>query len=89
MTKKIPLRKCIVSGERFPKKELLRIVKNKEGLIYIDGTGKASGRGAYINLTKAAITKAKSKKILNRVFDTAVSDNVYDDLLKYYEEKNS
>jgi len=89
MTKKIPLRKCIVSGERFPKKELLRIVKNKEGLIYIDGTGKASGRGAYINLTNAAITKAKGRKILNRVFDTAVSDNVYDDLLKYYEEKNS
>ncbi len=51
-TKKIPLRKSVVSNEQFPKKELLRIVYNKAGEISIDPTGKAAGRGAYIAIKK-------------------------------------
>ena len=48
MVKKIPLRKCVVTQERLPKKELLRIVKNNEGQVFVDLTSKANGRGAYI-----------------------------------------
>ncbi|XMB66673.1 YlxR family protein [Mycoplasmatota bacterium zrk1] len=89
MSKKIPLRKCVVSGERLPKKELVRIVKNKDGMIFIDETGKANGRGAYISLTKANIKKAMSKKMFDRVFDTKIDEEIYNELLNYYEEKNS
>ena len=46
--KKVPQRKCIACQDRDNKKELIRIVKNKEGEIFIDLTGKANGRGAYI-----------------------------------------
>lgn len=49
-TRKIPLRKSVVSNEIIDKRDLLRIVKNKEGQIFIDPTGKANGRGAYIKL---------------------------------------
>ncbi len=46
--RKIPLRKSVVSGEIIDKRDLLRIVKNKEGQVFIDPTGKANGRGAYM-----------------------------------------
>ena len=48
--RKVPLRKCTVSGEMFPKKELVRVVKTKEGDVSIDPTGRQNGRGAYIGL---------------------------------------
>ncbi len=51
--RKIPLRKSVVSGEIIDKRDLLRIVKNKEGQVFIDPTGKANGRGAYINTSLA------------------------------------
>jgi len=49
-TRKIPLRKSVVSGEIIDKRDLLRIVKTKDGEIFIDPTGKKNGRGAYIKL---------------------------------------
>ena len=60
MVKKIPLRKCVVTQERLPKKELLRIVKNNEGNVFVDLSSKANGRGAYIQIRRSfAISKAK------------------------------
>ena len=46
--KKVPLRKCVATGEQLPKKELIRIVRNKEGEVSVDPTGKKNGRGAYL-----------------------------------------
>ena len=57
--KKIPLRKCVATFEQLPKKELLRIVKNKEGQVFIDLTGKQNGRGAYLKKSKEAVELAK------------------------------
>ena len=54
-TKKIPLRKCIVCQNQFDKKQLVRIVKNKEDAIFIDKTFKAGGRGAYVCNSKECI----------------------------------
>ena len=54
-TRKIPLRKSVVSNEVIDKRDLLRIVKNKEGQVFIDPTGKANGRGAYIKLDNAEV----------------------------------
>lgn len=55
--KKIPLRKCIVTQEMKPKQELIRIVRNKEGEVFIDETGKKNGRGAYLSRDKDIIEK--------------------------------
>lgn len=80
--KKIPMRKCLATGERFEKKNLMRIVKTPDGDVIYDKTGKANGRGAYLSKSIKAIEKAKKSKILNRHLETEVPESVYDELLK-------
>ena len=63
--KKIPLRKCLATGEQLPKKELIRVVRNKEGEVFVDPTGKKNGRGAYLKRSQEAIDIAKKKKVLS------------------------
>ena len=79
--KKIPLRKCVGCGEMKPKKELIRVVKSPEGEISIDLTGKKSGRGAYICHSKECFLKARKSKRIEKSFSTAISDEVYDQML--------
>ena len=85
MEKKKPQRKCIACQERDDKKGLIRIVKNKEGEIFIDKTGKANGRGAYICDDKECLNKAIKSRALNRAFKMEVSSQVYENLLKELE----
>lgn len=85
--RKIPLRKSVVSGEIIDKRDLLRIVKNKEGEIFIDPTGKANGRGAYIKLDVEEATLAKKRKVFHRAFSTEVADSFYDELIAYVDHK--
>ncbi|SCY12529.1 RNase P modulator RnpM [Alkaliphilus peptidifermentans] len=80
-TRKIPLRKCVGCSEMKPKKELIRVVKDKEGEIKVDLTGKAHGRGAYICLKKECFEKAKKAKALNRAFECSITDEVYEKLI--------
>ena len=80
--KKISLRRCVVTKEQLPKKELLRIVKNKEGKVFPDITGKANGRGAYIKKDINVLTIAKNKKILERALETKISEEVYNEIEK-------
>ena len=67
-TRKIPLRKSVVSGEIIDKRDLLRIVKTKDGEIFIDPTGKKNGRGAYIKLDNEEALQAKRNKFSTIVF---------------------
>ena len=75
--KKIPMRTCIACRSEKPKRELIRIVKSKDGAFSLDRTGKASGRGAYLCDNKACAQKIVSKKLLNRAFSMEVDANVY------------
>ena len=86
-TRKIPLRKSVVSNEVIDKRDLLRIVKNKEGEVFIDPTGKANGRGAYIKLDNAEALEAKKKKVFNRSFNMEVEESFYDELIAYVDHK--
>lgn len=83
--KKVPQRKCIVCQDRESKKGLMRIVKNKEGQILLDPTGKANGRGAYICKDSECLKKAIKTKALNKAFKIEVSSEVYENLLKELE----
>ena len=74
--KKIPMRKCLATGQSFPKKELLRIVRTPEGEVRVDETGKLNGKGAYISKTTEALAILKNKKLLNRALETEVNDDV-------------
>lgn len=85
--RKIPLRKSVVSGEIIDKRDLLRIVKNKEGQVFIDPTGKANGRGAYIKLDNAEAAEVKKKQAFNRAFSMEVAPEFYDELIAYVEHK--
>ncbi len=79
--KKIPMRTCIVSKEKLPKKELIRIVNTADGVI-IDETGKVNGHGCYLKRDADIINKAREKKILNRYLEVDVPDSIYDELLE-------
>ena len=80
--KKIPLRRCVVTKEQLPKEELLRIVKNKENEVFVDLTGKANGRGAYIKKDVNVLKTAKDKKILERSLEIKISEEVYEEIEK-------
>ncbi|MER2063185.1 MAG: YlxR family RNase P modulator, partial [Alkalibacterium sp.] len=85
--RKIPMRKCVASGEMKPKKEMVRIVRNKEGDVSIDPTGKKNGRGAYVSLDTELVKKAKTKKSLDQPLNAKVDDSFYDELIEYIDYK--
>ncbi|MFD1030969.1 RNase P modulator RnpM [Planococcus sp. X10-3] len=82
LQKKIPLRKCVATGEMHPKKEMIRIVRSKEGEVSVDLTGKKSGRGAYVSKSEAAIAAAKKKKVLDKQLEVKVPEEIYEELLR-------
>lgn len=82
MTKKIPLRQCLGCGEHKEKKALIRVVRNKEGEIFLDPTGKAGGRGAYICKSEACLALAVKKKRMENAFGAPVPSAVLEALQK-------
>lgn len=80
--KKVPLRKCVATGEMFPKKEMIRVVRSKEGEVSVDPTGKKAGRGAYVSKTEQAVETARNKNVLGRQLEVTIPEEVYDELLK-------
>ncbi len=80
--KKVPERTCVISKEKLPKKELIRVVRDKEGNVSVDITGKANGRGAYLKKDKEVIEKARNTKALERILEVSIPDSIYDELLE-------
>lgn len=78
--KKIPMRSCVVTGEKLPKKELIRVVRTPEGNVVVDETGKANGRGAYLKKSIETFDKAKKSKILNKKLEVEVPDSIFEEL---------
>jgi len=85
--RKIPQRKCVVTNEIKPKKEMIRIVRNKEGEVFIDPTGKKNGRGAYLTIDKDIIEKAEQNQVLEKVFQVKIDSSLYDELKNYVGDK--
>lgn len=86
-TKKVPLRTCVVTKEKQEKKNLLRVVKDKDGNISVDLTGKSNGRGAYITRDIAVLEKAKQAKILSKVLEQEIPESIYDEIERIIKEK--
>ena len=83
--KKIPTRTCIITKEKLPKQELIRVVRTPEGSVVVDTTGKLNGRGAYLKKDLAVFEKAKKSKVLDIHLEVSVDDSLYEalnDLLK-------
>lgn len=79
--KKIPMRTCLVTREKLPKKELIRVVRTPEGHIVLDETGKVNGRGAYLKKDLQVFEKAKKSNILARQLETDIPDEIYNELV--------
>ena len=80
--KKIPMRMCIVTKEKYPKCELIRVVRTPENEIKVDKTGKLNGKGAYLKKDIDVFKKAKQTKILNRIFEMEINDDIFTELEK-------
>jgi predicted RNA-binding protein YlxR (DUF448 family) len=88
--KKIPMRKCIITNEMRPKKDMIRVVINKEGEIFADGTGKQQGRGAYVSKDVKSVEDAQKNDVLEKYFNESPEklDPVYKEVIRliYREE---
>ena len=81
--KKIPMRSCVITREKLPKKELIRVVRTPEGNVIIDETGKSNGRGAYLKRDIEVFEKAKKSKALNRHLEVEVPEEIYEKLKSF------
>ena len=79
-TKKVPLRKCVGCSESKPKKELIRIVKNKEQEVFIDETGKANGRGAYVCKDIKCLDRAIKTKAIYKALGKDLTEEMIESL---------
>lgn len=80
MPKKIPMRKCVVTNERYPKNELIRIVRTPEKEVKVDLTGRLNGHGAYIKNDRALLDSNKMKDALSRALEMNVPDEFFEEL---------
>lgn len=80
--RKVPMRTCIVTKEKLPKQDLIRIVKFNDE-VSIDLTGKQNGKGCYLKKDSAVIDMAKKKNIISRVLEIDIKDEFYDEIKKY------
>lgn len=83
--RKIPLRTCVITKEKLPKQELIRIVKNNENKVFVDLTGKSNGRGAYIKKDIEVLNKAIKTKALSRHLEIELNEEIYEELRKIIE----
>ena len=78
--KKIPMRRCVATGESLPKKEMIRIVRTPQGTVVIDESGRQNGRGAYLKRSLEALEAAKKRKALPRALECEIPQEIYDEL---------
>ena len=81
--RKIPLRKCVATQEQLPKKELIRVVRNKEGEVFVDPTGKMNGRGDYLKRRLEEIEINQKKGVLKKSLEVDIPDEIFEELKKY------
>lgn len=86
--KKIPLRKCVGCQEQFDKRTMIRIVKTKEDTFFVDFTGKANGRGAYICNKKSCFEAAQKRDALSKAFSMKVPAEIYEQLKEAFEDES-
>lgn len=80
--KKIPQRTCIGCNSKKDKKDLVRIVKNKDDEIFVDLTGKKDGRGVYLCKSEECLNKAIKSKKISRAFEMEIENSIYESLRK-------
>jgi len=75
--RKVPIRMCVGCRQNLPKKQLVRIVKNKDGDVSLDLSGKMAGRGAYVCRNEACLLKAQKSKALQRALECNIDEAIF------------
>lgn len=70
-------RTCVGCGAHEAKSAFHRVVRNAEGAVFFDPTGRAAGRGAYVCSADCFERVRKSRK-LNRALRVQLSDQDYE-----------
>ena len=83
------MRKDIVTGEMMEKKELIRVVRNKENEVSLDPTGKKPGRGAYVMIDVDIVKKPFKNRTFDKVFETKIDDSFYEELIEYVDHQQA
>ncbi len=84
--KKIPMRTCVATREKCEKKDLIRVVKDNLGNVFVDITGKKNGHGAYLKKDINVINRARESKILEKYLDVKIDDSIYEELINIISE---
>lgn len=88
-TKKIPMRQCLGCREMKPKRELIRVVRSKEGEVAVDLKGKLPGRGAYVCRCKSCLAKALKSRAIERALDVQIPDELKEKLSSELEDSEN
>lgn len=64
--KHVPQRTCVACRRTEAKRSLIRVVRDAEGRVTVDPTGKQKGRGAYLCHDPACWTAAIKRRALER-----------------------
>ncbi len=83
------MRKDLLTNSMQPKKELVRVVIDKEKNISVDPTGKKPGRGAYVSLDPSKIKFAQEKGLLDKSLGTKVPESFYEELYSYVDHQKA
>lgn len=87
--RKTPQRKCIVTNEMKPKKDMIRIVRNKDKEVFIDPSGKQNGRGAYMTMDQTVFERAQTERVLEKTFKVEIDPTLYEQLKDLISEQNN
>ena len=74
------VRRCVACREHAPKSEMIRVCRSADGKVFVDDTGKADGRGAWVHKNKECVALLKKKRALNAAFKCAVPESVIKEL---------
>ncbi|MDE5889001.1 MAG: YlxR family protein [Bacilli bacterium] len=85
--KKMPERTCVITKEKTLKKDLLRVVRDPEGTVSVDITGKSNGRGAYLKKDSEVIERARKTKALERILEVEIPESIYEEMLNIIKER--
>ena len=88
MQKKIPQRQCMGCRERKNKRDMIRVVRQTDGTVSLDFSGKLNGRGAYVCPDPECLKKCRKTRSLDRCLEVTIPEEVYDRLTKEMEGSN-
>ncbi|WP_026906158.1 RNase P modulator RnpM [Paucisalibacillus globulus] len=86
--RKTPERKCVITNEMKAKKDLIRVVRNKEGEVFVDPTGKKNGRGAYLTKNLEVINQAEKTGVLAKHLNAEIDQSIFEELRTLIKERH-